>query len=151
MNYYYYGGRYCYYEHGRRIYVDRIPHGAHRYQGHGHSNNYYKGGYNNNYNNNYKGGYNNNHYNNYKGNPNNNYKGGYAGGGNTGAYKGGGANQFRPTGNIQHNSNNNLGNLNNHGGNNPTFQKSGHGGGNMNPQGGSPPPKSDKKNHLDRL
>ncbi|MEI6674665.1 MAG: hypothetical protein WCO57_05765, partial [Verrucomicrobiota bacterium] len=33
MNYYYSGGRYCYLEHGRPIYVARVPYGASHYRG----------------------------------------------------------------------------------------------------------------------
>jgi hypothetical protein len=33
MNYYYHGGRYCYLQHGRPIYVARVPYGAAHYHG----------------------------------------------------------------------------------------------------------------------
>ncbi len=34
LNYYNYGGRYCYYNHGHRVYVSHLPSGGHYYHAH---------------------------------------------------------------------------------------------------------------------
>jgi len=53
MHYYRHEGRYCYYDHGRRIYISRLPSGGHYYKGGSHYNKPYNKSYDKPYNKSY--------------------------------------------------------------------------------------------------